>query len=227
MKSGMIDLPYRDRRQAGLVLAADLEQLRGEPDLLVLGLPRGGVPVAYEVARRLGAALDVMVVRKLGTPGHEELAMGAIASGGVCERNEDVIAAAAIPPSAVAAAIARERQELERRERAYRGGRPPLELAGKLVLLVDDGLATGATMCAAIAAARRGGARRLLVAAPVGAKDTVARLRLLADAIVCPAQPAPFAAIGAWYANFEQTSDGEVRELLRAAAGARAVARSH
>jgi predicted phosphoribosyltransferase len=177
------------------------------------------VPVAAEVARALGAPLDVFVVRKLGFPGHEEFAMGAIASGGVRVMNPDV-AGAGIPPAMVDAVAAREQQELERRERAYRGARPPLDLKGRIVVLVDDGLATGSTMRAAVMAVRQLAPKRVVVAVPVAAAPTCEQLREMADEVVCSATPEPFRAVGLWYQNFEQTSDAEVRALLESASAA-------
>ncbi len=180
----------------------------------MLGLPRGGVPVAYEVARALGALLDVFLVRKLGLPEHRELAMGAIASGGVRVLNDDVVAWYGIPPAVIDAVASEERKQLERRERVYRGDRPPIDLRGRIVLLVDDGLATGSTMKAAVQAVRTHGPAKVVVAVPVGASDTGRELADVADEIVCARTPARFAAVGQWYRDFSQTSDDEVRELL-------------
>jgi predicted phosphoribosyltransferase len=207
-------LPFRDRRQAGRVLAERLRHYAGRPDVVVLALPRGGVPVAYEVAHALGAPLDVFLVRKLGVPGHEELAMGAIASGGVRVLNPDVVAMLHIPPEVIDRIAAREEIELQRREREYRGDRPPLDLRGRIVILVDDGLATGATMRAAAASLRRQGAARVVVAVPVAAEETCAALRPEVDEVICAATPQPFYAVGAWYEDFAQTEDAQVRELL-------------
>jgi predicted phosphoribosyltransferase len=208
---------FRDRRQAGMVLAGRLQHLAGISDLVVLALPRGGVPVAHEVARSLGAPMDVFVVRKLGLPGHPELAMGAIASGGVCVMNEEVITMFR-PSAAVIEAVARaELTELERRERAYRDGREPLPVEGRTVVLVDDGLATGSTMRAAVLAVRRLRPARVMVAAPVGARQTCEALRGIADEVVCAQTPEPFSAVGPWYVDFSQTTDEEVRQLLSAA----------
>src|SRR5467141_1683956 len=209
---------YQDRRHAGRVLAEALREYAGRPDVVVLALPRGGVPVAYEVARRLGAPLDVFVVRKLGLPGHEEFAMGALASGGVIVLDRAVIQGLGISSGAIEAAIAREQAELARREKLYRGDRPPLEVTGKTVILVDDGLATGSTMRAAVAGLRQRGARRIVVAVPIAAPSTCRELSAEADEIVCAATPEPFVAVGRWYANFEQTTDEEVRAFLEAAA---------
>ncbi|HLI27301.1 MAG TPA: phosphoribosyltransferase [Chloroflexota bacterium] len=213
---------FRDRREAGRLLAARLAHYRGRPDVLVLALPRGGVPVGYEVARALGAPLDVFLVRKLGVPGHEELAMGAVASGGVQVLNDDVIAGLGLSERVVAAVTARELQELERRERLYRGARPPHEVHGRTVILVDDGLATGATMRAAIHALRSRGAARIVAAVPVAPPPTCAELRAEADEVVCLVTPEPFLAVGLWYEDFTQTSDDEVRALLADSAGEQA-----
>jgi predicted phosphoribosyltransferase len=204
---------YRDRREAGRILGERLAALAGRPDVVVLGLPRGGVPVAWEVARRLAAPLDVFVVRKLGLPGHEELAMGAIASGGVRVLNPEVVATG-VGREEIEEVTARERGELERRERLFRGDRPPLPVAGRTVVLVDDGLATGSTMRAAVRALRKQDARQIVVAVPVGAASTCAELQEEADQVVCVATPAPFRAVGLWYDDFDQTTDDEVRELL-------------
>ncbi len=217
---------YKDRRHAGRVLAEALREYAGRPDVVVLALPRGGVPVAYEVASRLGAPLDVFVVRKLGVPGHEEFAMGAIASGGAIVLDRAVIQGLGIPLSAVEAAIAREQAELARREQLYRGGRPPLEVTGKTAILIDDGLATGSTMRAAVAGLRERGARRIVVAVPIASPDVCQELSREVDDIVCAATPEPFVAVGLWYDDFEQTSDEEVRQLLQAAERERA-AREH
>ncbi len=218
---------YRDRREAGRFLARQLTEYAGRPDVVVLALPRGGVPVAYEVARALGAPLDVFLVRKLGLPGHEELAMGAIASGGVRVLNEDVVHALGISEDVVATVVAEELQELKRRERAYRGNRPAPDVRGKTVILIDDGLATGSTMRAAVAALRQQGPARIVVAVPVGAPETCAELQEEADEAICAQTPDPFYAVGLWYRDFSQTTDEEVRDLLeRAAAERTAVRRS-
>ncbi|WP_137819823.1 phosphoribosyltransferase [Pseudomonas sp. 2FG] len=209
------DIPFRDRRTAGEALASALLEFRERPEVIVLGLPRGGVPVAYEVASALGARLDLMLVRKLGAPGQKELAMGAIAGGGVRVLNEDVLRYRQISAEAVDAVVLEESQELQRRERAYRGERPWPQLAGQLVILVDDGLATGATMRAAIAATRQQAAAGIIVAAPVGPLETVTLLRRLVDQVVCLFIPEFFYAIGQWYRVFDQTSDQEVQALLQ------------
>lgn len=206
---------YRDRRHAGGELAERLQQFAGRTDVVVLGLPRGGVPVASEVARILGAALDVFLVRKLGVPGHRELAMGAIASGGVRVINGEVVRLYGLPPEAIDRVAREEEQELERREHAYREGRTPPELEGRTVLLVDDGLATGSTMKAAVQAVREHRPARVVVAVPVGARETCRELAEIADEVVCARMPVSFAAVGQWYRNFSQTTDQEVRDLLR------------
>lgn len=218
--------PYRDRREAGRILAGQLREQTSGPSAVVLALPRGGVPVGYEVARALGAPLDVFVVRKLGVPQQPELAMGAIASGGFRLLNEPLIADLGISRRAIQDVAEREDAELAARERQYRAVRPPVEVRGRIVLLVDDGLATGFTMRAAIAANRRRGAARLIVAVPVGATDTCDALARHVDALVCPLQPEPFMAVGYWYHDFAPTSDDEVRECLRAALGSDEVAKA-
>jgi predicted phosphoribosyltransferase len=209
---------FRDRHHAGLVLADKLAAYAGRSDLLVLALPRGGVPVAYEVAQALRAPLDVFLVRKLGVPGHEELAMGAVATGGVRVLNEDIVSALRIPDYAIEAVTAREQQELARREGAYRGDRPPPDVRGRTVILVDDGLATGATMHAAIAALRRQQPARIVVAVPTASPDICDALRAEVDEVVCAITPEPFQAVGFWYEDFSPTTDDEVRELLARAA---------
>lgn len=209
---------FRDRTQAGRVLAAHLNRFAGRSDLLILALPRGGVPVAAEVAEALHAPLDIYLVRKLGVPGQEELAMGAIASGGVRVLNEDVVRALDIPDDQIDAVAAAEGREMERRERAYRDDRPPPEVHDRVVILVDDGLATGSTMRAAITALREQGPARIVVAVPVGARRTCEELSRIADEVVCARSPEPFYAVGAWYQDFSQTTDGEVSELLQHAA---------
>jgi predicted phosphoribosyltransferase len=205
---------YANRREAGRVLADRLADYAGRDDVVVLGLPRGGIPVAYEVARALNAPLDVFVVRKLGLPGHPEYAMGAIASGGVRVLNDEAIRQLRIPPSTVEAVAHAEQQELERRERAYRGTRPAAAVEGRIVILVDDGLATGSTMRAAVLAIRRRLPSQIVVAAPVGARETCRTMNEVADEVICARMPEPFNAVGLWYQNFDQTSDDEVRRLL-------------
>ena len=219
-------LPMRDRREGGRLLAAKLAAYAGEPDVLVLGLPRGGVPVAFEVAIALGAPLDVVLVRKLGVPGHEELAMGAIASGGARVLNEDVVAGLGIPEDVVDAVADRERRELERRERLYRGDRLPPEVRGRTVVLVDDGLATGATMRVAAAALRAQHPRRLVVAVPIASPATCAEVRAGVDQVVCAHTAEPFYAVGLWYEDFSPTTDEEVRDVLRTATQRSATARA-
>lgn len=206
-------LPFRDRVEAGRALAAAVGSQQRK-DVLVLALPRGGVPVAAEVAAALGAELDLMIVRKLGVPGHSELAMGAIASGGVRVLNSHVIASLRIQDTAIEAVARREQTELERREGAYRGERPRPVIEGRCVILVDDGVATGATMRAAIAALRRQSPARIVVAVPVAPPATVDRLRSEADEVVCLETPESFWAIGQFYVEFPQLSDDTVREQL-------------
>jgi putative phosphoribosyl transferase len=209
---------FRDRPEAGRVLAEHLRKYANRRDVLVLALPRGGVPVAFEVARALHAPLDVFLVRKLGVPGHEELAMGAIASGGVRVLNDEVVNVLRIPEEVIDEVAAGEQQELERRERAYRGDRPPPNVRGRIIILVDDGLATGSTMRAAVAALRQQGPARIVVAVPVGAAETCAELQAEADEAVCAQAPEPFYAVGLWYEDFAQTTDEEVHDLLQRAA---------
>ena len=207
---------FQDRTDAGRQLAEELLSYAGRDDAIVLALPRGGVPVAFEVAQRLGVPLDVFVVRKLGVPGHEELAMGAIASGGIRVLNEDVLYVLPDAQSIVEMVTAIEREELQRRERDYRGDRPAPEVRGRTVILVDDGLATGATMRAAAAALRQQGAAKIIVAVPVGAPSTCHEIKSVADAVVCLQTPGSFMGVGQYYEDFSQTSDEEVRELLAA-----------
>jgi predicted phosphoribosyltransferase len=209
---------FRDRYEAGRILAGKLQHYAGRPDVLVLALPRGGVPVAFEVAQALGAPLDVFLVRKLGVPGHEELAMGALASGGVRVLNEDVVRELDIPAETIEAVTAAEQQELLRREQLYRDGRPAPDVRGRTVILIDDGLATGSTMRAAVAALREQGPARIVVAVPVAAPSTCREFRDVADDIVCAITPEHFYAVGMWYQDFSQTTDDEVRELLARAA---------
>lgn len=209
--------PYRDRREAGRRLATALAAYRGRRDLLVLGIPRGGVPVAYEIALALGATLDVVVVRKLGVPFQPELAMGAIASGGIRVLNSEVVDELGYPDSVIEEVTAHELKELERRETAYRGDRPAVDPAGKIAIVVDDGLATGSSMRAAVTSLRQRGAASVVVAVPVGAGSTCRQLAHLADDVVCPLQPEAFVAVGQWYEDFGQTSDDEVRRLLEQA----------
>ncbi|MGH2559248.1 MAG: phosphoribosyltransferase family protein [Thermomicrobiales bacterium] len=210
-------LPFQDRRDAGRELAARLEAYRGRVDVVVLGLPRGGVPVAFEVAAELAAPLDVFLVRKLGVPGHEELAMGAIASGGTRVLNEDVIRDWQIPDIAVDAVTSLERQELARRDRLYRGTQAAPAIGGKTAILVDDGLATGSTMRAAAEALRKLDPARIVVAVPVAALPVCDAFADVADETVCAETPEPFHAVGLWYEDFSPTSDDEVRMLLRQA----------
>lgn len=204
---------FKDRAEAGAFLAGQLYQLRGA-DAIVLGLPRGGVPVAYEVAARLGLPLDVFIVRKIGVPGHEELAMGAIASGGIAVVNDDVVRLIGIDQRTFDAVAAQEQRELQRRELLYRANRPPLQIIGKSVIVVDDGIATGASMRAAIVALRTQAPAQLIVAAPVASPSVYQQFADLADRVVCVQTPEDFSAVGAWYESFPQTSDAEVRHLL-------------
>jgi putative phosphoribosyl transferase len=206
---------FIDRRNAGRVLATRLAKYAGRDDVVVLALPRGGVPVAYEVASALGVPMDVFLVRKLGTPGHRELAMGAIASGGVRVLNEDVVRWYGISDAAIEHIAREEHEELERRERAYRGDRPAPDLTNKILILIDDGLATGSTMRAAAQAVRAHRPARVAIAVPVGAPQTCAELSAVADEVICARMPEPFSAVGQWYLNFDQTGDDEVRELLQ------------
>ena len=205
---------FQDRRDAGRFLAARLGVAGDWTDPLVLGLPRGGVPVAYEVALAFDAPLDVFLVRKLGVPGHEELAMGAIATGGVRVLNDDVVDMLQVPERVIDAVAAQEATELDRRARAYRGDRPPLDVHGRDAILVDDGLATGATMRAAAAALRRMDPKRIVVAVPVASPETCEEFRHEVDDIVCAITPEYMRAVGLWYEDFSQTTDEEVRTLL-------------
>ena len=205
---------FRNRSEAGRLLAGHLKSYADRADVVVLALPRGGVPVAFEVAEVLRAPLDVFVVRKLGVPGQEELAMGAIATGGVRVTNEEVVRHLRIDADVLDSVAAREACELERREREYRGGRPAPELRGRTVILVDDGLATGSTMRAAARALRVSGPARVVVAVPVGAPQTCEEFRDEVDEVICAMTPEPFRGVGQWYDDFAQTSDDEVHELL-------------
>jgi len=215
---------YRDRRDAGERLADDLEDLRGRPDLLVLALPRGGVPVAEPVARRLGAPLDVYVVRKVGFPGNEEFAMGAVASGGVVLLNPAL--AERVPEEELRWALGRAVRELREREGLYRGDRPPPQVAGRTVVLVDDGLATGATMRAAVEALRRQNPREIIVAVPIASPESCEALAREVDRVVCAATPEPFHAVGLWYEDFSPTEDEEVQQILHSRGGREAAAES-
>jgi len=210
---------FRDRIEAGQLLAAELMQYADKPDVIVLGLPRGGIPVAFEVAKALHAPLDVFVVRKLGTPGQRELAMGAVASGGGRVINEDVVRGLGIPDEVIDAVAAEEEQELKRRELAYRGSHSVPEVRGKTVLLIDDGIATGSTMRAAIRALNSQRPARLVVAVPTAAASTCRELRTEVDDLVALMAPEFFRGVGEWYEDFRQTGDEEVTELLQRAAG--------
>ena len=209
---------FQDRFEAGRFLASKLTQFANRPDVVVLALPRGGVPVGFEVAKALNAPLDVFVVRKLGLPGQPELAMGAIASGGVRVLNEDVVRALGIPDQLIDAVAAKEQSEVERREREYRDGRPPIDVRGRTVILVDDGLATGSSMRVAAAALRQKQPAQIVVAVPVASPATCAEFQSEVDKVICAVTPEPFWAVGQWYRDFSQTSDEEVRDLLRRAA---------
>jgi predicted phosphoribosyltransferase len=211
----MADRVFKDRREAGRVLAGLLDHYRDRDDVVVLALPRGGVPVAYEVARALHAPLDVFLVRKLGVPDHDELAMGAIASGGLIVINDDVVRGFRIRPEVVQRVAEEEGRELLRRERAYREGRPPVDVTGKVVILVDDGLATGSSMTAAVSALREQHPTKIVVAVPAAPESTCRALSAIVDELVCAATPSPFFAVGQAYYDFAQTTDDEVRELLR------------
>jgi putative phosphoribosyl transferase len=208
---------FRDRADAGRALGSLLSSYASRSDVVILALPRGGVPVAYEVARMLDAPLDVFVVRKLGVPGYEELALGAIATGGVRVLNWDVVDSLRIPDSSIEMVADREQRELERRERAYRGDRPAPTVRGSTVILVDDGLATGSTVRAAVAAIRQQEPTKIVVAVPIGTQETCRELRSEADEVVCAQTPAPFHAVGRWYEDFSETTDDEVHRLLERA----------
>ncbi len=210
----MFKKPYRDRLDAGRVVASQLMRYADHPDVVVLALPRGGVPIGYEVARALDAPLDVFLVRKLGVPGQEELAMGAVATGGTIVLNDDPVRAYRIPSHVIEAVAAKELRELARRERVYREDRPPPDVEGKIVILTDDGLATGSTMLAAIEAVRQRLPASVVVAVPVAARDTCEQVAEKVDDIVCAATPEPFQAVSLWYEDFTQTTDDEVRSLL-------------
>jgi putative phosphoribosyl transferase len=215
MKHGQLGLGFRDRRDAGAALGKELLKRRDWQDPVVLALPRGGVPVAAEVARELDAPLDILLVRKIGHPHHEEFAIGAIASGGVRVMNDDLHEVLGnVAPAEIERIVEREQAELERRGRLYRGEHPAIPLQGREVIIVDDGLATGATMRAAVQAVRQSRPLRVTVAAPVGARESCDALESLADDVVCIRTPEPFRAVGLWYAEFPQTSDDEVRSLL-------------
>ncbi len=208
---------FRDRRDAGRKLAQELSTYAGRPDVIILALPRGGVPVAYEVALALNTPLDIFIVRKLGLPGREELAFGAIASGGVRVLNDDIVQTLKIPQTMIDMVTRRELQELERRERAYRGDRHGPEVHGRTVILIDDGLATGASMRAAVAALRLQNPARIVVAVPTAAPETCEAFRPEVDEIVCATTPEPFYGVSRWYEDFSQTTDEEVRALLEEA----------
>lgn len=208
-----MQLRFEDRREAGQHLAERLSRYAGE-DILVLGLPRGGVPVAYEVAKKLNAPLDIFTVRKLGVPGHEEYAMGAIASGGVRVLNDEALRELGITAAEIEDAIEEEQEELERRETLYRRDRPAPALEGRTVLLVDDGMATGASMTAALKALRQHNPARVIVAVPAASRTVCEQFEALVDEVVCGITPEPFMAVGVWYEQFEQTTDQEVQELL-------------
>ena len=210
----MVRLPFQDRAEAGQALAAALDEYADRDDVIVLALPRGGVPVGHEVARKLDVPLDLMLVRKLGVPGHEELAMGAIASGGARVLNDDVIQQLHIDQQALEKVIDKEQQELDRRGHAYRGDRPSPTLGDRCVILIDDGLATGATMAAAVEAVRQQSPARIVVAVPVAPPDTCYRLQQIADQVIALATPQLFGGVGQWYQDFKQTTDDEVRQLL-------------
>jgi putative phosphoribosyl transferase len=216
---------YQNRSEAGRLLATKLAAYADRPDTLVLALPRGGVPVGFEVAAALHAPLDVFLVRKLGVPGNEELAMGAIASGGVCVLNEGVVRTLNIPDKVIEAVARREQQELERRERLYRDNRPPLDVSNRVVILVDDGLATGATMRAAARALQQQKPARLVVAVPVAAPEICNAFRTIVDEIICAETPDPFFGVGWWYDDFSQTSDQQVHHLLASSQQQRPIAR--
>jgi len=209
-----METQFRNRHDAGKFLAGKLKHLANDPDVIVLGLPRGGMPVAYEIARKLNAPLDIFIVRKLGVPIYEELAMGAIASGGVRVLNEEVVRKLGITPRMIDAVASEQECELERREHEYRGDREPLDVTGRTVILADDGLATGASMRAAVQALRKRNPARIIVAVPVGAAETCEQFEKEVDEVVCGRRPEHFGAVGEWYQDFTQTTDEEVSELL-------------
>ncbi|HEU4510831.1 MAG TPA: phosphoribosyltransferase [Pyrinomonadaceae bacterium] len=221
----MITKFFKDRTEAGRFLAQRLEQYANDPNVVVLALPRGGVPVAYEVAQKLKAPLDVFVVRKLGVPGYEEFAMGAIATGGIRVLDDALISQLRIPVEVVDEITATEFTELERRERLYRGSRPPVDITGQTVIIVDDGLATGFTMRAAVKALRNKNPKKIVVAVPVGERTVCESFKNDVDTVaVCATTPEPFRAVGLWYRDFSQTTDAEVQQLLRKAPQTRAAA---
>jgi len=208
---------FRDRRDAGRILAQKLSAYAGRSDVIVLALPRGGVPVAYEVALALNAPLDIYIVRKLGLPGHEELAIGAIASGGVRVLNEDIVHALNIPEEMIQRVAQQELQELQRREQSYRGDRPASDVHDRTIILVDDGLATGASMRAAVAGVRAGQPARIVIAVPTAAPETCNAFEFEVDEIVCTMTPEPFLGVGKWYEDFSQVTDEQVRAFLEEA----------
>lgn len=210
----MVQLPFKNRLEAGRLLAGALKPYAGCPDVLILALPRGGVPVAFEAAQALSLPLDLMMVRKLGMPGQEELAMGAVATGGIKVLNQALIQNLNISETVIDSVVDKEREELERRERVYRGKRPAPEINNRRIILIDDGLATGATMRAAVSALQQQKPASIIVAIPVAPPDTVEKLRKEADEVICLATPESFFAIGTWYEDFSQTSDEEVGDLL-------------
>jgi putative phosphoribosyl transferase len=210
--------PFRDRTEAGRILAETLREYANLDEVVVLALPRGGVPVGFEVAKALKAPLDVFVVRKLGLPGQQELAMGAIASGEARVLNRELIRAVGIPAEVVEQVTQEEQRELERREREYRDGRPPVDVRGRTIILVDDGLATGSSMRVAVVALKQKEPAQVIVAVPVAPRESCAELEAVADRVVCAVTPDPFGGVGQWYADFSQTSDEEVRGLLKRAA---------
>ncbi len=211
---------FKDRREAGQQLAQELTQYKNQEDLVVLGLPRGGVPVAYEVAEALNCPLDVFIVRKLGVPGQPELAMGAIASGDVQVLNENVVNRAGVSEQQIKKIAQKVKEELEKREEAYRGARPDINLKDKIVLLIDDGLATGASMRAAVSALKEHEPQKIVVAVPTAPKDTCGEFESMVDEVICLRNPSPFWGVGGSYQNFSQTSNEEVRELLNQAEAA-------